>query len=625
MDREQLDHWCERGILWLVAAMLVFAVLANGAVETLPWLIVQGLMCGVLLLWILRCWTRENYRLLLPPMSWAVLLFVGYVFYRYAGSGVEYVARGEMLRVLVYAFIFFTVLDHLHGQEEMQTLVFALIFTGMTISMYAVYQFITDSPYVWHLRKPVGYMHRATGTYICPNHLAGLLELVLPLSLACVLTGRFKHTTKIFLGYAGLAMLAGLAVTVSRAGWASAGISLSVFFLLLVKNRSYRIPAIALLALMIAGVVFFVKKTDQPGRRLNELVIEGTVGDSRIGLWKAGNGVWRDNVLWGAGPAQFDQVWRKHRPPDIQMRPLYVHNDYLNTLADYGVIGLGVIAAALGAIGWGVFRVWKFVQRGSDIATKQSNRSALVLGGAIGLGAILIHSMADFNMHIPANALVAVVLMALLTAHVRFATERFWIPTGWFGRSLVTLILLAGLGWLGLETVKGARQHMLQATARSSNDFAARMAGLERAFAVDPKNAALAYELGELNRLQSFEGLAGFETLAQAAMKWFTVGMELNQHDPWPHAGYGMCLHWIGEHDKARSYFENALERDPNGYRIVELMGWHFFQMKDYAAAKEWYAKAGRLALWRLDKPPADRDESAKFYLRLIERKLANP
>src|SRR5262245_20102721 len=144
MDRERVDYWCEKGILGLILSIIVFAVLATGAAGSLEWLIVQVLMCGVLMLWIPRFWLRSNYRFLSAPMLWAVVVFVSYTFVRYTAAPVEYAARSELLRVLVYGFLFLAITDNLTGQEETHRIVFVLIFVGMAISLYAVYQFITN-------------------------------------------------------------------------------------------------------------------------------------------------------------------------------------------------------------------------------------------------------------------------------------------------------------------------------------------------------------------------------------------------------------------------------------------------------------------------------------------------
>ena len=49
--------------------------------------------------------------------------------------------------------------------------------------------------------------------------------------------------------------------------------------------------------------------------------------------------IWQANYWWGAGPAHFDHLFRIYRDPHVQARADRVHNDYLNTLADWGVVG----------------------------------------------------------------------------------------------------------------------------------------------------------------------------------------------------------------------------------------------------------------------------------------------
>src|ERR1700722_5195130 len=103
MNREALDKFFERGILALLLAILVFGPLAIGAVDAWAFLVVQGLTIGVMLLWVLRIWFNPKQKLLWPPICWVVLAFLIYAIVRYVTADIEYVARQELIQVLVYA------------------------------------------------------------------------------------------------------------------------------------------------------------------------------------------------------------------------------------------------------------------------------------------------------------------------------------------------------------------------------------------------------------------------------------------------------------------------------------------------------------------------------------------
>src|SRR5205807_1844517 len=107
---------------------------------------------------------------------------------------------------------------------SIQMVTVTLIFLGMAISLYAGWQFLSKSQRVWNLANP--YIGRAGGTFIYPNHLAGFLEMLVPLGLCQVLMGRSGHVLKIILGYASLTMLAAIGVTLSRGGWLVTGLML---------------------------------------------------------------------------------------------------------------------------------------------------------------------------------------------------------------------------------------------------------------------------------------------------------------------------------------------------------------------------------------------------------------
>ncbi|HKI69374.1 MAG TPA: O-antigen ligase family protein, partial [Verrucomicrobiae bacterium] len=285
MNRENLDRWCERGILGLILAILIYGPLATGAVRTPDFLVLQGLTLGVMLLWGLRLWLNPRPKFLWPPICWAVLAFTAYVVVRYLAANIEYVARLEMIRVLIYAFLFFAILNNLHRQESTQIISFTMIFLAMAIALYAIYQFLTDSNRVWDFIKP--YAHRGSGTYISPNNLAGFLEMLLPLGLAYILIGRAKPVTKVLLGYASLVILAGIGVTVSRGGWLSTALSLLIFLGIVAFRRNYRLPAFVLFVVIVGVGAYFVPRSYFLQARLKQAYENGQVNDnSRFELWK---------------------------------------------------------------------------------------------------------------------------------------------------------------------------------------------------------------------------------------------------------------------------------------------------------------------------------------------------
>ena len=621
MNREALDRWCERGILTLVLAILFLGPLAMGAVRPLPFLIIQGLTLGVVLLWAARLWLDPRPRLLWPPICWAVIAFTLYAIVRYLTADIEYVARQELIHILVYAFLFLAILNNLYRQETTQVIACTLVFLAMAISFYAVYQFATHSHRVWNItvRPDFG----SSGTYISRNHLGGFLEMLLPLGLAYTLTSRLKPVLKVFLGYASLVILAGIAVTVSRGAYASTALAMMLFFGTLLFSRKHRLPALLLLVVLVGAGAYFLPNSLPVRSRLLPM-IEG-IGrietDTRYVLWQTAVRVWQQNVWWGVGPAHYDYRFRQVRPVEVQMRPGWAHNDYLNSLAEWGIAGTALVASAWVLLGLGVRKTLPFV-RGSpnDLAgERNSSKFAFVIGASLGLAAILAHSVVDFNMHIPANAILAIALMALLSSHLRFATERCWVTVRTWGRPALSLILLAGVVYLGHQGWRHAKEYVwLKRADRAPSFSPARAACLEKAFAADPMNADTACAIGEAFRMQSSEGGDNYAELAEQALQWFDRSIKLN---PWggftfwsPWAGYGWCLDWLGRSDKSGSYFQRADELDPNNYFIADQIGLHYVQLGDFAAARSWFERSLRME-WQTN-------DIARNYLPIVNNRM---
>lgn len=622
MDRKLADQWCERGILFLTLAILIFGPLATGAVRMLEFLVIQSLTVGVLVLWVARLWLCRRVELLWPPVCWAVTAFALYAVGRYCTADIEYVARQELLRVLVYTFLFFAILNNLHDQESMRAITFTLVFLAMLISCYAIYQFATGSDRVWHFINP--YKHRGTGTYINPNHLAGFLEMILPVGLVWAFASRAKPVMKVLLAYASLVMLVGITVTMSRGAWLSTALVLLTLMLVMAFRSVYRWPILAAATLVVAAGVYFLPQNPLLRKRFEQVtqeVSELRVQDSRMMIWRATIQLWREDPWWGVGPAHFDYRFRVYRPVHVQMRPDRAHNDFLNALVDWGIVGTALVASAWGLLFLGFFQTWRHVRGSlSDFGGRFSNKFALVFGASLGLLAILLHSATDFNMQIPANAILAVTWMALLSAHLRFATERYWFTARLPVKILATGVLLTGTVYLTAQCWRRGHEYVwldrVETVRQSTRCYytPAETAARESAFAVEPMNFENAYELGEALRLQSWEGGENYGALGTNAMTWYQRSMQLNRHDANAPLRYGMCLDWLGRHDEAQPWFDRAAELDPNGYYTVAHVGWHYVQIENYAAARPWFELSRRL-MWKSN-------TVADTYLEIVRTKM---
>jgi O-antigen ligase len=608
-DRKRLDGWCERAILGLVLAILVFAPLAFGAVDAWAFLVVQGLTVAVMLVWALRLWISPKPQLLWPPICWAVLAFTVYAVARYLTADIEYAARLELIQVLVCAFLFFAIVNNLYRQEMAQIISFTLIALATLISSYAVTQFLTHSNHVWNLISP--YAGRASGTYISPNNFAAFVAMLLPLAVAHLLAGRVSVITRILLAYAAAAMAAGLAVTLSRGGWAGAAAGLLALLLVLAGHKNHRLRAVLLLAALLAGGTFFGVHylSKSPGYLIHVRQTQDSSQldlDVRLELWRTAERMWLDHFWWGVGPAHFDYCFREYRPESIQMRPDRAHNDYVNLLADWGTVGGIIVAAGMAFFAVGLVKTWPHIRRAEkDFGSGRSNRYAFCLGAAAGLFALAVHSAGDFNLHIPANAILGVTLLALLSSNLRFATERYWLNLRLPVKTLLTLALAGGVVYLaGQEWRRGHEAVWLARAARLPEYFSP----------AEPMNFETAYQLGEMYRAESFNGGQNYEAQAGLAMDWFARGMKLNPHDGYNYLRNGMCLDWLGRHDEAEKNFNEAEALDPNGYYTVANVGWHYVQTGDYAAARSWFERS-----LRLDYP---HNEIARTYLDLVEQKL---
>jgi tetratricopeptide (TPR) repeat protein len=169
----------------------------------------------------------------------------------------------------------------------------------------------------------------------------------------------------------------------------------------------------ALLAAAIAAASLLIHQTPVLQQRAAATFTPDT---GRLDIWQAAIAQWKHKPIFGTGSGTFLFYGREFRPESLQVDPIDVHNDYLHLLGEYGAVG-GILFlifhfAHLRA-GWRTFANVgpRRVEAGTLL---RSNRLALSVGALSAIAAYVIHSGFDFNMHIPANALVVAFVFGIL-------------------------------------------------------------------------------------------------------------------------------------------------------------------------------------------------------------------
>ena len=189
------------------------------------------------------------------------------------------------------------------------------------------------------------YAQRASGFYVCPNHLAGLLEVLGIFGISFVCWSRWPMWGKLLIAYATAVCYVGLALTGSRGGYLSAIASILAFGgLSLVTIRAahrrgwwkYGAAGLGAIALLLVTGGLLIRQSNFLSKRAGNIV---DTKNMRVELWRAALQQWRLQPIVGTGSGTYRFYGRQFREKDMQNDPIDVHNDYLHLLCEYGIVG----------------------------------------------------------------------------------------------------------------------------------------------------------------------------------------------------------------------------------------------------------------------------------------------
>lgn len=267
---------------------------------------------------------------------------------------------------------------------------------------------------VLHFGMEFAHFDSAVGTYTNRNHLAGLLEMALPLTLALLFfsvgQGRDRRPVRRreraallalaqgqqTLIYAALAilLLVAMAFTRSRTGLVLSMLAILLSVVLFARriggdNTFGTLGTVIAIAIGLVVTIGLVPVLDR-------FTSAGVIENQRWIIFNTTLSAIRDFFPIGSGPGTFPDVYPAFQP--LELGPWVInraHNDYLDWVFEGGVLALALVGFLL----YLYAAQWRKVWSGQE----WSRLRFVQVGAGVGILLVLCHELLDYNLHTPAN------------------------------------------------------------------------------------------------------------------------------------------------------------------------------------------------------------------------------
>ncbi|GAB6146603.1 O-antigen ligase family protein [Desulfocicer niacini] len=346
---------------------------------------------------------KYNLRMVMLPLG--LLVGVSALFSPHKSLAME-----GMLTLGVCLVLFYAGRQTLRFRNEQRWMVYVIIGTALFLSFFGMLKlFDMGIPGLWEYPEILRPNSTSlSGPYVNRNHMAGFLDMAIPMMLGLFLTRERSPEMRLGMICLVLFFIVAQAMTLSRGGWTATVGAMVFMMMVLLFRKDFRHKQLLVSIVVGIAVVGTVLLASTPVvQRLNTL-IENDAADNlegRIRMWEGTRQMIADNVFTGTGPGTFTEAYPAYQEPGAAVLAVYAHNDYLQFMADCGVLIIPLMA-------WFLFL---FFRAGF---ANMSNRSRQIRGITLGVMgavvAILIHSFSDFNLHIPANFVLFTLLASMI-------------------------------------------------------------------------------------------------------------------------------------------------------------------------------------------------------------------
>lgn len=317
-----------------------------------------------------------------------------------------YHSQAAAVSIFVLCFISASFSGLLNSAERIRRYAVFIMVFGALYAFYAILQSVLSPDAIYGIYKPAS--GAPFGSFVNRHNFAAVMEMCIAFPIGLLFAGAVSRD-KLLLIFVAIAMM-GTALLLSESRGGLVSLVAMVLFLALISSRSKTGKSLAaklalsaaLLITAVGGAVFVGGETSLT--RFGDSVETEDISSYRSHIWRVTLDVVRDNFPLGAGIGAFGTAFAQKDTSGGDLLVEQAHNDYLQLVADAGVVGvvlgLGFLLLFARNVGHGTKRADAYLR-------------GIALGASGACFAILVHSLFDFVLHITA---VAVMFLGCLMA-----------------------------------------------------------------------------------------------------------------------------------------------------------------------------------------------------------------
>jgi O-antigen ligase len=388
-----------------LCVLLIFAVLAFGAVEKWSTLTFEAGAASLLLIWAGQQLVSKELKLSRNPLYLPACLFFALILAQIVlhRSAYSYITKYETLQYVSYGIALLIGVECVREEGTRKLFVLVMMVLGACYAFFALAQELTSNGKIFWIRSSE-FNGSIYGSYVNHDHYAGLMEMLVPIPLVVSMGHLLRGGKRALVAFSAVLMAGTIFLSGSRAGMIAFILEILLFAALTLAQRRNPRVALGLVAVCVLVLTFLVF--------LGQVQVLGRLGDLapgiRLEITKDSLRMFLLRPFLGWGLGTFPTVYPSYRSFYTNLFVNEAHNDYAQLLVETGLVGFSLMLWFLICLyrrGLSTSRRWEFKWD-----------AAMSLAALLGCTGILLHSFVDFNLHIPANAALFYVLCGLATS-----------------------------------------------------------------------------------------------------------------------------------------------------------------------------------------------------------------